>query len=63
MQSDTTEKGGATMQKANDHEITKERNDAEMMSDGTLKRLIEYLHSVGWSDSQIVQLLDYIAGK
>ena len=51
------------MQKANDHEINQERNDAEMMSDGTLKRLIEYLHSVGWSDSQIVQLLDYIAGK
>ena len=40
-----------------------ERNDAEMMSDTTLKRLIEYLKSVGWSDSEIVKLLDYIAGK
>lgn len=40
-----------------------ERNDAEMMSDATLKRLIEYLKSVGWSDTQIVKLLDYIASK
>ena len=40
-----------------------ERVDAEMMSDATLKRLIEYLRSVGWTDSQIVELLDYIAGK
>ena len=40
-----------------------ERDDVEMMSDATLKRLIEYLKSVGWSDTQIVKLLDYIAGK
>ena len=38
-------------------------DDVEMMSDGTLKRLIEYLKSIGWSDSQIVALLDYVAGK
>ena len=38
-------------------------DDAEMMSDKTLKRLIEYLKSVGWSDSEIVKLLDYIAEK
>lgn len=37
--------------------------DVEMMSDTTLKRLIEYLKSIGWSDSEIVALLDYIAGK
>ena len=37
--------------------------DAEMMSDGTLKRLMDYLKSVGWSDSQIVALLDYIVCK
>lgn len=37
--------------------------DVEMMSDGTLKRLIEYLESVGWSDKQIVELLRYVAGK
>ena len=37
--------------------------EAEMMSDGTLKRLIEYLKSIGWNDSQIVSLLDYVAGK
>lgn len=37
--------------------------DAEMMSDTTLKRLLEYLKSIGWTDSQIVELLAYIAGK
>ena len=37
--------------------------DVEMMSDGTLKKLIEYLKSKGWSDTQIVELLDYIASK
>ena len=42
---------------------TYEGSDAEMMSDGTLKRLIEYLKSIGWSDAQIVSLLDYVAGK
>ena len=42
---------------------TPEGVEAEMMSDGTLKRLIEYLKSVGWNDSQIVSLLDYVAGK
>ena len=40
-----------------------ERIDAEMMSDATLKRLIEYLKSVGWTDSEIVELLTYIADK
>lgn len=38
-----------------------ERNDAEMMSDGTMARLLEYLKSIGWSDSQIVELMAYIA--
>ena len=42
---------------------TDREDDAEMMSDGTLKRLIDYLKAQGWSDSQIVELLDYIAGK
>ena len=37
--------------------------DAEMMSDATLKRLIEYLKEIGWSDSEIVELLTYIADK
>ena len=40
-----------------------EGDDAEMMSDATLKRLIEYLKSIGWTDAEIVRLLDYIAGK
>lgn len=39
------------------------RIDAEMMSDVTLKRLIEYLKSVGWTDGEIVELLEYIADK
>lgn len=43
--------------------ITHEGSDAEMMSDGTLKRLIEYLRSIKWSDEQIVALLDYIASR
>lgn len=42
---------------------TDREDDAEMMSDKTLKRLMEYLKSVGWSDSEIVKLLDYIAEK
>ena len=37
--------------------------DVEMMSDSALKKLIDYLKSVGWSDAQIVSLLDYIASK
>lgn len=37
--------------------------DVEMMNDSTLKRLIEYLKSVGWSDTEIVKLLDYITSK
>ena len=37
--------------------------DAEMMSDVTLKRLIEYLKSIGWTDGEIVELLEYIANK
>ena len=57
------ERGCNGMNKANGHEIENERTDVEMMSNGTLKKLIEYLHSVGWSDSQIVELLDYIASK
>ena len=43
--------------------ITREGSDAEMMSDGTLKRLIEYLKSIKWTDEQIVALLDYVAGR
>ncbi len=36
--------------------------DAEVMSDTTLRKLIEYLKSVkGWTDSEIVALLEHIA--
>lgn len=42
---------------------TDERDDAQVMSDTVLKRLIEYLRRIGWLDSEIVELLDYIAGK
>lgn len=50
------------MQRANELPSAK-GVEAEMMSDSTLKRLIEYLKSIGWSDSEIVDLLDYIASK
>lgn len=30
------------------------------MTVSELNRLIEYLHSIGWSDSEIVKLLEYI---
>ena len=40
-----------------------ERNDVEMMSDGTMARLLEYLKKIGWSDTDIVKLLEYIASK
>ena len=43
--------------------INNERVDVEMMSDATLARLIEYLKQIGWSDSEIVKLLSYIASK
>lgn len=38
-------------------------DDAEMMSDKTLYRLMDYLKSVGWSDSEIVKLLNYVTEK
>lgn len=38
-----------------------ERNDAEMMSDRTLNKLLEYLRAAGWTDSQIIDLLAYIS--
>lgn len=50
------------MEKASDLNIH-EGVDTEMMSDSTLKKLIDYLKSVGWSDTQIVSLLEYIASK
>ena len=35
--------------------------DAEMMSDSTLQKLIDYLKSVkGWTDSEVVALLENI---
>lgn len=43
--------------------IQEEGADAEMMSDSTLQKLIAYLKSIGWSDSQIVDLLDHVTGK
>lgn len=46
-----------------DIQSTDREDDAEMMSDGAMKRLIEYLKSVGWSDTEIVKLMKYIAGK
>ena len=56
-------KEGESMAESKGIPITHEGSDAEMMSDGTLKRLIEYLRSIKWSDEQIVALLDYIASR
>jgi len=50
------------MKKADDMEIL-EGDEGEMMSDGAMKRLLEYLKSIGWTDEQIVKLLTYVAGK
>ena len=36
-------------------------DDAEMMSDSTLQKLIDYLKSVkGWTDSEVVAMLENI---
>ena len=36
-------------------------DDAEMMSDSTLHKMIEYLKSVkGWTDAEIVEMLKHI---
>ena len=47
---------------ADDFNLERE-DEVEMMSDRAMKRLIEYLKSIGWSDTQIVNLLDYVASK
>lgn len=42
----------------------KNGGDAEMMSDSTLQALLEYLRTVkGWTDTEIVELLEYITKK
>ena len=46
-----------------DIQSTEREDEVEMMSDRALKRLIEYLESVGWSDKEIVKLMKYVAGK
>lgn len=41
-----------------------EGDGVEMMSDKTLNRLIAYLKNIkGWSDIEIVSMLDYISSK
>lgn len=50
------------LQKANDFNVD-EGVDVEMMSDSTMNKLIKYLRSIGWSESQIVTLLEYITSK
>lgn len=43
-------------------EKIKKAEESDLMSDGTLNKLIDYLRTVeGFSDSQIVNLLDYIS--
>ena len=38
-------------------------DDAEMMSDKTLERLIAFLKAEDWDDSKIVELLAYMSAK
>ena len=38
-------------------------DDVEMMSDATLKRLIEWMKDHGHTAEEIVDLLDHMAGK
>lgn len=43
-------------------ETIKKAEGSDLMSDSTLNKLIDYLRTVeGFSDSQIVNLLDYIS--
>lgn len=52
-------KGGEIMKEAEN--ILTAGGDAEMMSDHTLHKMIEYLKSVkGWTDAEIVELLEHI---
>mgnify|MGYP006924627345 CR=1 FL=1 len=52
-------KGGETVKEAEN--ILTAGGDAEMMSDSTLHKMIEYLKSVkGWTDAEIVELLKHI---
>jgi len=53
------DEGCETMKEAEN--ILTAGGDAEMMSDSTLQKLIDYLKSVkGWTDAKIVELLEHI---
>lgn len=47
------------MHKADDPE----RKEGESMSDTALQRLITYLRSEGWTEAQILKLIDYITRR
>lgn len=51
------------MKRADSYNINRTGDDAEMMSDKTLKRLIAFLKAEGWDGDKIVKLLNYIAEK
>ena len=42
---------------------TDREDDVEMMSDATLKRLIEWMKNHGHTAEEIVDLLDHMTGK
>ncbi len=39
------------------------RKEGESMSDTALQRLISYLRSEGWTEAQILKLIDYITRR
>lgn len=41
--------------------ITRQVKEMDEMQDKTLERIIEYLKAKGWSDAEIVELLQYLA--
>lgn len=47
------------MKQADDHG----RKEGESMSDTAIQRLISYLRSEGWTEAQILKLLDYITKR
>ena len=60
--SQTARTGGDHLKRAEHLCNINEGDDAPMMSDKTMKRLIEYLKKIGFSDAEIVKLLEYISG-
>lgn len=43
--------------------IQRKGDDAEMCSDKFMRRLLRYLRKIGWTEAEIVQLLEYVTEK